>query len=101
MLTCGSSVISDVVVMTEPVSEQVDPRRTKEGRWLDGNEGVLEWRISNRLPRETGWTSGTPLRKANVLTWTVLRVSSGYTAMTYLSLLCVAMYSFRGSQATP
>ena len=58
--------------MTEPVSEVVDARRTMFGRELDGMDGVREWRISIRVTREMGWTSGTPFRKAKVLTWTEL-----------------------------
>lgn len=73
--TLGSSVISDAEVMADPASEQVDPRRTKDGRPLDGKDGVLEWRISIRLPRDTGCTSGTPFRNEKVLTWTVLSLS--------------------------
>lgn len=80
---------SDVVVMTDPASEHADPRLANEGRGPDGNDGVREWRISSLLPRDIGCTSGTPPREENVLTWTVR------------SLLCVAMYSFNGSHATP
>jgi hypothetical protein len=68
----GCSVISEAVVTTDPASDVVDPRRTREGRDTPGIEGVLEWRISMREGRDTGWTSATPLRNANVLTWTAL-----------------------------
>lgn len=66
------SVCPDAEVTTEPVSEVVEARRTMLGREVDGKDGVREWRISMRVGRETGWTSGTPLRKAKVLTWTEL-----------------------------
>ena len=36
------SVCSDAEVMTEPVSEVVDDRRTMLGRGREGKEGVLE-----------------------------------------------------------
>ena len=62
------SVCSDAVVMTEPVSDVVEERRIMFGRTPDGNDGVRECRISIRFARETGWTSGTPLRNAKVLT---------------------------------
>jgi hypothetical protein len=68
----AKSANSDTVVMTEPVSDVVDALRTILGRLPDGMEGVRECRISMRVARDTGWTSGTPLRKANVLTWTDL-----------------------------
>ena len=61
--------------MTDPFSEVLEARRTMLGREPEGNEGVREWRISMRFAREIGWTSGTPLRKAKVLTWTELLVS--------------------------
>jgi L-aminopeptidase/D-esterase-like protein len=48
------SVCSDAIVITEPVSEVVDARRTKFGRTPDGKDGVRECRISMRFARDTG-----------------------------------------------
>lgn len=38
----GWSVTSETVVITEPASDAVDPRRAKPGRGPDGMEGVRE-----------------------------------------------------------
>lgn len=76
-LAPGCSGISDAVVTTEPASEAVEPRLTAEGRDVaDGKEGVRECLISIRLARDIGCTSGTPLRKTKVLTWTALMRSA-------------------------
>lgn len=48
------SVCSEAVVITEPVSEVVEPRRIMLGREPDGKDGVRECRISIRFARETG-----------------------------------------------
>lgn len=48
------SANSDAEVMTDPVSEVVEARRTMLGREPEGNEGVREWRISIRFAREIG-----------------------------------------------
>jgi hypothetical protein len=64
----AGSVNSEAVVMAEPASETFDPRRLKFGREPDGMDGVRECRISIRVAREIGWTSGIPLRKPNVFT---------------------------------
>ena len=64
---------SEAVVMADPASETFEPRRVRLGRVPDGNEGVRECLISMRVARETGWISGTLLRKANVLTCTDLQ----------------------------
>lgn len=69
------SANSEADVMTDPFSEVLEARRTMLGREPEGNEGVREWRISMRFAREMGCTSGTPLRKAKVLTWTDLLVN--------------------------
>lgn len=62
--------------MTEPVSDVVEALLTMLGREPEGKEGVRECRISIRFAREMGWTSGTPFRNANVLTWTDLGVNA-------------------------
>lgn len=38
----GCSVSSDAEVITEPASDALDPRRPKDGRGSEGNEGVRE-----------------------------------------------------------
>ena len=70
------SVSSEADVTTDPASETVELRRARLGRGAFGKEGVRECRSSMRVARETGCTSGTPLRKAKVLTWTDLRQGS-------------------------
>lgn len=74
---CGGSVNSEAEVIADPASDTFDPLRARFGRDPDGNDGVREWRISIRVARETGWTSGIPLLKPNVLTWTDLSISFG------------------------
>lgn len=65
------------MVIAEPASETFDPRRLKFGRDPEGMDGVRECRISIRVAREIGWTSGIPLRNPNVLTWTDLILALG------------------------
>jgi hypothetical protein len=62
------SVCSEAEVITDPFSEVFEALLCMLGREPEGNEGVREWRISIRFAREIGCTSGTPLRKAKVLT---------------------------------
>ena len=103
----GISVCSDAEVITEPVSDVVDARRTMSGRDAEeGIDGVRECLTSIREARDIGWTSGTPLRNTNVLTWTDLMMGSArdhelVKGSIHRSDDCVAMYSFRGSHETP
>ena len=64
----NGSVNSDAVVIADPVSETFEPLLVKFGLLPEGMDGVRECRISNRVARETGWTSGIPFRNANVFT---------------------------------
>ncbi len=66
------SVCSEADVITDPVSEVVEALRVILGLELEGTDGVRERRISILVAFDTGCTSGTPFRKAKVLTCTDL-----------------------------
>ena len=74
--------------MTDPVSDVTEARRIILGRELEGKDGVRDWRTSIRVERETGWTSGMPLREAKVFTWTDLSHISARPSEAHRNLTC-------------